>query len=488
VRDTASLDAAADYDDLFVFLGGEWIGATGRTMSPVMNPATGEVIGHVPHVTAADLDRALDVANHSFKLWSRTPAYERAVILKRAATLIRERATHIERLMMLEEGKPLAEARYEVASAADYFEWFAEQGKRSYGRVVPARRSEVQQLVKRQAIGPVAAFTPWNFPAITPARKLAAALAAGCSVIIKPAEECPATALALARALDDAGLPKGVLQMVFGDPATISAHLIASPVIRKVTFTGSVPVGRLLAAQAAQGVKPITLELGGHGPVLVFDDADLDEAARLGAANRFRGTGQICISSTRFLVQRSSYDAFAEKFVAATEALRVGDGLDPATQVGPLANERQVEKVSSLVADAVKHGATVLTGGEPTGNQGFFYKPTVLANVPMSARIMHEEPFGPIAVLRPFDTLEDGLAEANRLPYGLSAYAFTRAARTAIAVGDGFDAGMIGINHFNMIVSELPFGGMKESGYGSEGGEERPRELPCHQVHQSSLT
>jgi succinate-semialdehyde dehydrogenase/glutarate-semialdehyde dehydrogenase len=469
---TLSTNTSNSHDELFLFIGGEWIEGGSRDTSPVTNPATGKVIGRVPHVNSEDLDHALEVAERSFLLWSRVPAYERAKILKRTAVLIRERAAHIERLMTTEGGKPLAEAKYEVASAADYFEWFAEQGKRTYGRVVPARRSEVQQLVKRQPIGPVAAFTPWNFPAITPARKVAAALAAGCSVIIKPSEECPATALALARALDDAGLPKGVLQMVFGVPAAISSHLIASPVIRKVTFTGSVPIGRLLAAQAAQGVKPITLELGGHAPVLVFDDADLDAAARLGAANRFRGTGQSCISSTRFLVQRSSYEAFSEKFVTATEALKVGDGLDPSTQVGPLANQRQIDKVDGLVADAVMHGAKVLTGGKRIGNRGFFYAPTVLADVPMEARVMHEEPFGPIAVLRRFDTLEDGLAEANRLPYGLSAYAFTTSAQTAIAVGDGFEAGMIGINHFNMIVAELPFGGVKESGYGSEGGEE----------------
>jgi succinate-semialdehyde dehydrogenase/glutarate-semialdehyde dehydrogenase len=468
----AKIDAKAGYDDLFLFIDGEWLGADGRTTSPVMNPANGQVIGQVPHATAADLDRALAVADRAFKTWSATPPYERAKVLKRAAELIRERAPHLERLMSTEEGKALAEAHYEIASAADYFEWFAEQGKRTYGRVVPARRPGVQQLVKRQPIGPVAAFTPWNFPGITPARKLAAALAAGCSVIIKPAEECPATALALARILDDAGLPKGVLQMVFGVPAAVSSQLIASPVIRKVTFTGSVPVGRLLAAQAAQGVKPITLELGGHGPVLVFDDADLDEAARLGAANRFRGTGQICISSTRFIVQRASYETFTRKFVAATEALKVGPGLDPTTQVGPLANQRQVDKTEALVADAVAQGARLLTGGKRLGNEGFFYAPTVLADVPMSARVMQEEPFGPIAVLNPFDTLEDGLREANRLPYGLGAYAFTTDARTAVAVGDGLEAGMIGINHFNMIVSELPFGGMKESGYGSEGGEE----------------
>jgi succinate-semialdehyde dehydrogenase / glutarate-semialdehyde dehydrogenase len=460
------------YDDLYLFIGGERIAAGDRDTSPVINPATGQVIGRIPHATVQDLDQALDVAESSFAIWSKMPAYSRAKILKRTAELIRERARHIERLMTTEEGKALHEAEYEIAAAADYFEWFAEQGKRAYGRVVPARRPEVQQLVKRQPIGPVAAFTPWNFPGITPSRKLAAALAAGCSVIIKAAEECPATALAIVRALDDAGLPKGVVQMVFGVPSEISSHLIASPIISKVTFTGSVPVGRLLASQAAQGVKPITLELGGHGPVLVFDDADLDEAATLGAANRFRGTGQICISSTRFLVQRSSYQRFAEKFVAATEALTVGDGLDPATRVGPLANQRQLDKIETLVADAVDHGARILTGGKRIGNAGFFYAPTVLADVPLEARVMHEEPFGPIAILRPFDTLEDGLAEANRLPYALSAYAFTTNARTAVAVGDGLEAGMIGINHFNMINAELPFGGYKDSGYGSEGGEE----------------
>ena len=469
---SASTALPFKYDDLYLFIGGEWIAAGDRDTSPVINPATGQVIGRIPHATKEDLDRALDVAESSFAIWSKTPAYSRAKILKRTAELIRQRAQHIERLMTTEEGKARHEAEYEIAAAADYFEWFAEQGKRAYGRVVPARRPEVQQLVKRQPIGPVAAFTPWNFPGITPSRKLAAALAAGCSVIIKAAEECPATALAIVRALDDAGLPKGVVQMVFGVPSEISSHLIASPIIRKVTFTGSVPVGRLLASQAADGVKPITLELGGHGPVLVFDDADLDEAATLGAANRFRGTGQICISSTRFLVQRSSYQRFAEKFVAATEALTVGDGLDPATRVGPLANQRQLDKIETLVADAVDHGARILTGGKRIGNAGFFYAPTVLADVPLEACVMHEEPFGPIAILRPFDTLEDGLAEANRLPYALSAYAFTTNARTAVAVGDGLEAGMIGINHFNMINAELPFGGFKDSGYGSEGGEE----------------
>ncbi|NKJ44249.1 MULTISPECIES: NAD-dependent succinate-semialdehyde dehydrogenase [unclassified Novosphingobium] len=460
------------FDDLYLFIDGEWVEAGNRDTSAVINPANGCVVGRVPHATHDDVERALAATQRAFKLWSGTPAYDRAKVLKRAAELIRQRATHIEWLMTTEQGKALSEAKYEVASAADYFEWFAEQGKRAYGRVVPSRRPEVQQIVKRQPIGPVAAFTPWNFPAITPARKLAAALAAGCSVIIKPGEECPATALAIGRALEDAGLPKGVVQILFGVPADISAHLIASPIIRKVTFTGSVPVGRLLAAQAAQGVKPITLELGGHGPVLVFNDADLDAAARLGAANRFRGTGQICISSTRFLVQSESLDTFTEKFVAATQALKVGSGHDPATQVGPLSNPRQVEKTQSLIDDAVARGARILTGGKPIPGPGFFFEPTVLTDVPLDARVMQEEPFGPIAIIRPFDTFENGMKEANRLPYALGGYVFTQDARTAIRAGDELEAGMIGINHFSMIVSELPFGGFKESGYGSEGGEE----------------
>ncbi|UIN19573.1 NAD-dependent succinate-semialdehyde dehydrogenase [Herbaspirillum frisingense] len=460
------------YDPLYLFINGNWLEAGQRDTVPVINPATGTALGRLPMAGAADLDLALAAATPAFDVWRHTAPEQRARVLKDAAALMRERSEHIATLMTLEEGKALTESRDEVLRAADYFEWFAEEARRIDGRVVPANRPGVQQLVKRQAIGPVAAFTPWNFPAITPARKLSAALAAGCSVILKPGEESPATALALARCLDDAGLPKGVLQIVFGVPDQVSAHLIASPVIRKVAFTGSVPVGRLLSQRAAAGVKPITLELGGHGPVLVFDDADIDAAAAGGAANRFRGTGQICISSTRFLVQRSVYARFAEQFVAATRKLVVGDGMDPATQVGPLANPRQLEKMEALVADAVAQGAKVLTGGKRIDRPGYFFAPTVLAEVPMSARVMHEEPFGPIAVLRPFEQLKDALAEANRLPYALSAYAFTRDARTVLDVGDGLEAGMIGINQYRIIATELPFGGMKESGHGSEGGIE----------------
>ncbi|MFH5250875.1 NAD-dependent succinate-semialdehyde dehydrogenase [Burkholderia semiarida] len=460
------------YDALHLFINGEWIGASERETAPVINPATQIEIGRVPLATAADLDRALQAAARAFDVWRNTVPAERARILKRGAELMRERAGHIATVMTLEEGKPLAESRDEVLRAADYFEWFAEEARRIDGRVVPSNRPGVQQLVKKQAIGPVAAFTPWNFPAITPARKLSAALAAGCSVVIKPGEESPATALALARALDDAGLPKGVLQVVFGVPDEVSKHLIASPVIRKVTFTGSVPIGRLLSARAAEGVKPITLELGGHGPVLVFNDADVEKAAVEGAANRFRGTGQICISSTRFLIQREVYDEFVGHFVRAATALKVGNGMDAGTQVGPLANPRQLAKMEELIADAVERGATVLAGGKRIAGEGYFFEPTVLADVPTDARVMHEEPFGPIAVLMRFDALADGLAEANRLPYGLSAYAFTSNARTAIDVADGLEAGMIGINQYRIVSTELPFGGMKESGHGSEGGAE----------------
>ncbi|WP_130899712.1 NAD-dependent succinate-semialdehyde dehydrogenase [Pseudomonas sp. Sample_11] len=460
------------YDPLYLFIGGQWLTAQDRATAAVVNPATGEEIGQVPLATAEDLDHALEVARLSFDQWRQTVPDQRAKILKRAADLILERAPHIAAQMTLEEGKPLRESLDEVTRAAEYFEWFAESARRIDGRVVPANRPGVLQLVKRQAIGPVAAFTPWNFPAITPARKLSAALAAGCSVVLKPGEESPSTALALARALDDAGLPKGVLQVVFGVPDQVSSHLIASPIIRKVTFTGSVPIGRLLSARAAEGVKPITLELGGHGPVLVFADADIEKAAVEGVANRFRGTGQVCISSTRFLIQREAYNEFVEHFVAATQALKIGDGMDPQTQVGPLANPRQLAKMEQLIADAVEKGARVLAGGEALPGAGFFFQPTVLADVPMSARIMHEEPFGPIAILMPFDELSDGLQEANRLPYGLSAYAFTSNARTAIDVADGLEAGMIGINQYRIVATELPFGGMKESGHGSEGGIE----------------
>lgn len=327
-------------------------------------------------------------------------------------------------------------------------------------------------MVKKEPIGPVAAFAPWNFPAITPSRKLGAALAAGCSIIIKPGEECPATAVAIARALQDAGLPNGVLTVLFGNPAEISDYLIQSPITRKVSFTGSVPVGRHLASLAGKALKPITLELGGHAPVIVCADADLPKTAAILAAGKFRGTGQICLSPTRILVQRPIYEVFLDRLVEATLALKVGDGLAPDTQVGPLSNERRIKAISEMVADARARGARIMTGGERIPGPGLFWQPTILADVPGESLVMHEEPFGPIAVVLPFDDLDEAIAEANRLPYGLAAYGFTESARTAVRLGNELEAGMIGINHTQMIVCELPFGGIKDSGQGSEGGAE----------------
>ena len=462
----------ASYSEILLLIDGEWISAQDRPSSAVVNPATGEVIGQVPHASNADLKRAIESTQRGFHIWKNTPAYERAKVLRRAAAILRERTEQIAHTLTLEQGKPLFEARYELGSSADYFEWFAEEGRRVYGRIIPSRNLAVQQLVKKEPIGPVAAFAPWNFPAITPSRKIGAALAAGCSIIIKPGEECPATAVEIARALQDAGLPAGVLNVVFGNPSEISEFLIKSPVIRKVSFTGSVPVGRHLSAMAGEALKPITLELGGHAPVIVCADADLDKAAQILAAGKFRGTGQICLSPTRILVQREVYESFLEKFVRATRELKVGDGLDAQTQVGPLSNERRMNAIEGMVADARTRGARIMAGGARIARPGLFWEPTILADVPPQSQVMHEEPFGPIAVVLPFDSIDQAIEEANRLPYGLAAYGFTESARTAVRLGNELEAGMIGINHTQMIVCELPFGGIKDSGQGSEGGAE----------------
>lgn len=462
----------SQYADVLLLIDGEWISARDRTSSAVVNPATGEEIGRVPHATRDDMERAVESTQKGFKIWRNTSAYDRAKVLRKAAALLRERNEDIARILTTEQGKPLFEARYELGSSADYFEWFAEEGRRVYGRIIPSRNAAVQQLVKKEPIGPVAAFAPWNFPAITPSRKIGAALAAGCSIIIKPGEECPATAVQIARALQDAGLPPGVLNVLFGEPAEISEFLIKSPVIRKVSFTGSVPVGRHLSAMAGEALKPITLELGGHAPVIVCADADLVKTAQILAAGKFRGTGQICLSPTRILVQRSVYEVFLASFVEATQAMKIGNGLDADTRVGPLSNERRIKAISEMVADAKHRGARVMTGGQRVEGPGLFWQPTILADVPADALVMHEEPFGPIAVVIPFDTIDDAIVESNRLPYGLAAYGFTESARTAVRLGNELEAGMIGINHTQMIVCELPFGGIKDSGQGSEGGAE----------------
>ncbi len=463
---------APAYDEPTLYIDGEWRTGGGRVAEPVFDPATGRVLAELPHATTGDLDDALAAADRAFRSWRRTSAYDRAGILRRAAALLRERAEHIAATLVMEEGKTLAEARGEVLISADVFDWSAEEGRRVYGRIVPARGTGERQLVSKVPLGPVAAFAPWNFPAITPARKIAASLAAGCSCIIKPSEETPGTALALARALHDAGLPAGVLNMVFGVPGGVSRHLLASPVIRKLSFTGSTAVGRELARLAADRVIKSTLELGGHAPVLVFDDADLDLAVNQAVVWKFRNAGQVCTSPTRFYVQDGVFDRFVERFSAAVEALRVGNGLDPEVAMGPFANDRRVAALETLVADACAAGATTRVAGGRIAGDGLMCRPAVLSDVPDNARIMNEEPFGAVALINRFTTLDQAVERANRLPFGLAAYAFTTNLHTAMALGDEVEAGMIGINTFSVTVPETPFGGTKDSGYGSEGGTE----------------
>ncbi len=461
------------YGELNLFIDGEWLGAGGRNAEDVINPATGEAIGSLPHATPADLDRASAAAARAFADWRKVPAYDRAKILRKAADLLRERAQGIARRMTMEQGKPLAEALQEVFISADIFDYTADEGRRVYGRIVPSRVPGVRWMVTKEPVGPVAAFTPWNFPAVIPARKISAALATGCTMVIKPSEETPASVLELARALDDAGLPKGVLNVVYGVPAEVSEHLIAAEEIRKITFTGSTAVGQHLAVLAAKaGVKRATMELGGHAPVLIFDDADVDAAIAVMAGAKYRNAGQVCVSPTRFFVQESVHDRFVDGFTKAAAAIRTGNGLEEGVTMGPLANDRRVAAMDRLIADAVSHGAELRQGGEALGNRGNFFAPTVLAHVPDTARIMNEEPFGPIAVTSSFVSFDEVIARANRLPFGLAAYAFTSSATTAAKLADALEAGMVGINNTFINMPETPFGGVKQSGYGSEGGIE----------------
>ena len=453
-----------------LFIAGEWrASADGRRLN-VLNPATAEPIGEVAHAGRADLDAALTAAEQGFAVWRRKSPYDRANVMRKAAALMRERADTIAPIMTMEQGKPLAEARGETLLAGDLIEWFAEQGRRSFGQVIPGRADGVYQLTFKEPVGPVAAFTPWNFPINQAVRKISLALAAGCSIIVKGPEETPASCAALIRAFADAGVPAGVVNLVFGVPAEISEYLIPHPVIRKVSFTGSTAVGKQLAALAGQHMKRITMELGGHAPAIVFEDADLDRAVSILSANKFRNAGQVCVAPTRFLVQEAVYDRFVEGFVAAAKALKLGDGMEKDTRMGPLAHARRVQAMEGFVQDAAQKGARVVTGGERVGNKGYFFAPTILTDVPMEARIMNEEPFGPVAIIRPFRDAEEAVAEANRLPYGLASYAYTSSARTAAMVADAVEAGMMSINHHGLALPEVPFGGIKDSGFGSEGG------------------
>nr|WP_314442974.1 NAD-dependent succinate-semialdehyde dehydrogenase [uncultured Sphingomonas sp.] len=455
--------------ELKLFIDGAWRQGEGD-LSPVINPASGEAIAELRLASTANLDEALAAAERAWPEWRATDVEKRAAILHKAASLLRERAEHIGRLLTQEQGKPLAEAIGEVMGSAGMFDYFAEEAKRAGGRVL-VRPTGQRSIVIPQPVGPTATFTPWNFPIYLLAKKVAAALAAGCTVISKPPEETPGCTGALARALDDAGIPKGVFQLVHGVPDAVSRRLIGSPVIRKISFTGSTAVGKHLMKLAADGMKRITMELGGHAPVLVFDDCDLDKTLDMLVPQKFRNAGQVCVSPTRFFVQEGIYEAFAKGFAERTTRVKVGNGLDADTKMGPLANQRRLPAITGLVDDARSKGARVLAGGEP-GDGGFFFQPTVLADVPDSAEAMNVEPFGPVALMRSFRTEEEALHNANRLPYGLAAFVFTENGRRANRLGDAIECGMVGINNFAISVPDAPFGGIKESGFGSEGGEE----------------
>ncbi len=460
------------YEPLNLYIDGRFIGPEGRDSEPVFDPATGAVIGTLPHASMADLDEAVAASARAFRVWKDTSAYERAQLLHRAAQLLRDRADAIAETLTREQGKVLAESRGEVLVSADIFDWNAEEARRSYGRVIPGRVTGVRQMVLMEPVGPCALFTPWNFPALTPARKLAAALAAGCTAVIKASEETPGTAVAIVRALHDAGVPAGVVNLVFGVPSVVSAHLVTHPDIRKISFTGSTPVGKLLLKLAADGVKRTTMELGGNAPVLVLADADPELAVRASVASKYRNAGQVCISPSRFYVHDSLYDRFTKAFVEQAQALKVSGGLDAGAQMGPLANARRVDAMEQILEDAARHGGRVVTGGSRIGNAGHFFAPTVVRDADDGARLFNDETFGPIAPISRFSDLDEVLRRANGVAAGLAAYAFTQSADNARAVIDGLEAGMVGINGFAVSTPETPFGGVKESGHGQEGGSE----------------
>lgn len=459
------------------YIDGDWRPGRGDSAQPVLDPSTGDSHGELAHASQADVAEAIAAAARTFPAWRKVSPLARGQILRDTAGLMRARRDAIGHTIATELGKPLAEAVREVDTAAEMFEWSAEEARRSYGRVIPARGAGISQVAQAEPVGPVAAFSGWNAPAITPSRKISGALAAGCSIVIKPSEETPGVALAIARAAADAGLPPGVLNMVFGDAVRIADQLLESPDIRMVTFTGATSVGKQIGEKAARTMKRATLELGGHAPVLVMDDVDVETVARSAAATKFRNAGQVCTSPTRFYVHERVYEKFARAFADAARALRVGPALDGATQMGPLKNSRRRDAVERLIDDACSQGVSVLAGGSRIDGPGFFHQPTVLAGFTDACRAANEEPFGPVALLRPFETLDQAIAEANRLPFGLAAYVFTRDLLNARRLSEEIDSGVVCVNEWQASLPETPFGGFKDSGLGSEGGVEGLREF-----------
>ncbi|MEZ5709280.1 MAG: NAD-dependent succinate-semialdehyde dehydrogenase [Blastomonas sp.] len=473
------------YPKLKMYIDGEWIEAGERRTHAVLNPATGDVIGEVPLADASDLDRALASSGAGFRAWSKSTAQQRAAVLSGAARLLRERGEEIAVNATREEGKTIGETRIELNVVANLFDFYAGEAQRIYGRVL-VRPSGQRSLIMKVPVGPVAAFAPWNFPLGNPGRKLGAPIAAGCSVILKPAEETPASAMAVVQALVDAGLPKGVVQLVFGVPDEVSRHLLASPITRKLSFTGSTVVGKHLAKLAADTMKITTMELGGHAPVIIFDDADLERTVDILAASKMRNAGQVCVSPTRFYVQDAIHDRFVAAMKERMARAEVGDGLSSGTSMGPMANARRPDAVEAMVADAVSHGAGLEHGGERIDNRGFFFRPTLLSEVPVSARIMNEEPFGPVVVTARFSTFDEVVEQANRLPYGLAAYAFTENGRQANMIADAVESGMVGVNTVMIAGADTPFQGVKESGHGSEDGPEGVEAcLTTKSIHQA---
>ncbi len=471
------MDNSLHYPELNLLIDGQAQAAGNRRTLDVIDPATQAVLGRLPVATAEDIDAALDAAHRSFPRWRDTPALERAAVLRRAAALMRERTPRLAWLITRELGKPLAESEKEVATAAEMFEWAAEEARRTYGRLIPGRVAGIRQMAIPEPVGPVAAFSGWNAPAITPSRKIAGALGAGCSIVIKPSEETPAIALEIGRALAEAGLPAGTLNMLFGDPGEISRRLIESPLIRMVTFTGSTSIGRELGVMAAAGLKRATLELGGHAPVLVFDDADIEAAADTVLAAKLRNSGQICTSPTRMYVQQGVYERFVARLAERARGWRVGNGLDAGVQMGPLANPRRLAAMESMVADALARGAQLAAGGTRPDLPGWFWTPTVLRDAGTDSLAANTEPFGPLALVSPFRDLEEGVALANRLPFGLAAYVYTRDAARARAATERIESGVVCVNHCQASLPETPFGGFKDSGLGKEGGVEGLQEF-----------
>ncbi|MCC2111120.1 MAG: NAD-dependent succinate-semialdehyde dehydrogenase, partial [Hyphomicrobiales bacterium] len=452
------------YQDFSLYIGGAWGAASSGKTKTVHDPATEEIIGHIADAGPEDLDRALAAAEAGFKKWRATPAWERSAKLRAVAETIRRELDRIAEIMSAETGKPKGEAIGETNAAADQFEWYAEETKRIYGQTIEGRTEDTRLKVIYQPVGVVAAFSAWNFPALLPARKIAAALAAGCSIVIKPAGEAPGSCAALVSACHAAGIPAGVVNYVTGSSGMIARHLIGSPIVRKVSLTGSVPVGKEILHLAADGVKKVSMELGGHGPVIVFADADPVKAANAAAATKFRNCGQVCISPSRFFVHESIYEPFARRFTEIAGHLKLGRGLDAGVEMGPMANARGLSAAQELVEDAVSRGAELLAGGKRPAafERGYFFEPTVLGKVPDDARIMNEEPFAPIAPITTFKDYDEVMARANALPFGLAGYLFTNDLGTATRASEDLECGMVGVNEMLLATAEAPFGGIKE--------------------------